>query len=152
MRIFVTVGTFRFDELIKLIDNLASTSSHTFTCQLGIGEYKPKNCIWFEFSSNFEDFISDADLVITHAGAGTVYSLLEQHKNIIVIPNTFRIDQHQLELARYVKENNFALTCISLFDLENTLEKSLSFFDLNCIRYSKEPFNKFDDILELVNH
>lgn len=152
MRIFVTVGTFRFDELIKLVDNLASTSSHTFTCQLGCGEYKPKNCIWFEFSSNFEGFISDADLVITHAGAGTVYGLLEQHKNIIVIPNTFRVDQHQLELARYVNENNFALTCISLFELENALEQSSSFFDQNCLRYSKEPFNKFDDILELINN
>ncbi|CAH7057019.1 Glyco_tran_28_C domain-containing protein [Vibrio chagasii] len=152
MRILVTVGTFKFDGLIKTVDNLALNNFHSFTCQIGSGEYKPKNCNWFDYSSEFDSFVQDADLVITHAGAGTVYGLLEKNKNIIVIPNIYRVDHHQRELSKYVGDNNFALTCEDLNSLEYVIEQSGEFFSNECRPYSKENFSKYGDIINYLKN
>ncbi|TOL40263.1 hypothetical protein CGH98_24405 [Vibrio parahaemolyticus] len=40
--------------------------------------------------------------------------MLEKGKKLVVVPNLTRVDDHQLELAKYVQNNNFALSCSDL--------------------------------------
>jgi len=146
MNVFVTVGTTEFDDLIKVVDETCGNEiGMKIVAQVSSSSrYKPVNIDYFEFSKDIESFIDKADIIVTHAGAGSVYSMLEKGKKLIVVPNLSRVDQHQAELANYVQKNNFALICDSLnkiFDLISSTEtRSFSvyqkeeFFGLNIIR------------------
>jgi UDP-N-acetylglucosamine transferase subunit ALG13 len=63
------------------------------------------------------EFINEAsfkeyDLIITHAGAGTVFYLLNCKLPFIAIPNVERRDQHQVELYNWLKNNNYSQTAL----------------------------------------
>jgi beta-1,4-N-acetylglucosaminyltransferase len=121
--IFVTVGTYKFDKLIKAIDILALSLNHKFILQIGCGAYKPVNCEFYERldRSDFSRLVSDAEIVITHAGAGTVYDLLESNKKIIVVPNLDRVDAHQIEIAEYVGKNDYGIYCTEVCNIEKSI-------------------------------
>ncbi|MDB9965150.1 hypothetical protein OAD55_01070 [Planktomarina temperata] len=63
------------------------------------------------------DFISEArfrdyDLIITHAGAGTVFFLLACNLPFIAVPNLERRDPHQLELYNWLRKNKYSQTAL----------------------------------------
>jgi beta-1,4-N-acetylglucosaminyltransferase len=136
MRVFVTVGTTDFDELIESID-LIINDDIEFTCQIAKGKYKPKNHTYFSFTDDIHPFYEKADVIITHAGAGSIYKLLEIGKKIIVCPNLFRKDKHQAQIAKYVEENNFAMACYNLKEIQSIL---LCTDFSNLTTYSKTDF------------
>ncbi len=138
-KIFITVGTTEFDILIKAIDTIfVNQSKYFFTAQISSSaNYKPSNIEFFEFSSDIERYIDEADFIITHAGAGSVYSMLEKGKKLIVVPNLSRIDHHQIELANYVNKNNFAIACNKLDELPSLIE---SLKNQEFRSYQKEDF------------
>lgn len=146
IKIFVTVGTTEFDKLIQIIDQTCGKLKEfeIVAQRSSSSAYQPSNIDYFDFSGDIESYIDKADIIITHAGAGSVYSMLEKGKKLIVVPNLSRIDQHQSELANYVQKNNFALTCYELNEIQdyiftiqkksfNTYQKE-DFFGLNIIR------------------
>ena len=104
---------------------------------------------WFE---NLETMIREVDLVITHAGAGNVFELLEiGSKPFIVVPNTQRSDKHQTELAWFLKNKD--LCPVVSPDQLNTLNL-IELFQLasrrNFKRYVPEPFTGYDFVFEFV--
>ncbi|MFT6926884.1 MAG: beta-1,4-N-acetylglucosaminyltransferase [Psychromonas sp.] len=123
-KIFITVGTTEFDSLIKAVDTLfVNQSEYVFTAQISSSaNYKPSNIDFFEFSSDIDRYVDEADFIITHAGAGSVYSMLEKGKKVIVVPNLSRIDHHQIELTNYVNKNNLAIACNKLDELPSLIE------------------------------
>jgi len=106
LNVLVTVGTTPFDRLIRYFD--FDIEGITITYQISNGTYLPNHGEWFRSIPDFDTAIHSFDLIVTHAGAGSVYSFLEKNKKILVVPNTERRDKHQLELSRFVKRNNFA--------------------------------------------
>ncbi|AWL11248.1 N-acetylglucosaminyldiphosphodolichol N-acetylglucosaminyltransferase [Saliniradius amylolyticus] len=124
MRVLVTVGTTTFNGLFRHIDNIAGQLPELeFVCQIANGDYEPRHCKWFRFSQNIENEYKQSDVVITHAGAGSVYQLLEMEKVLIVVPNLERKDQHQLDLARYVGGENYALVANNASEILTGLRK-----------------------------
>jgi beta-1,4-N-acetylglucosaminyltransferase len=49
-----------------------------------------------------------ADVVIAHAGAGTIYQLLDMRKKSIIVPNLDPSDKHQLDIADFLLKYNYA--------------------------------------------
>lgn len=126
MNIFVTVGHTRFDSLFKQIDRISRDEWH-FVSQIYDGKYIPKCGEYIAYTREVARYYENADVVITHAGAGTVYSLLEMGKTIIVVANSDRIDTHQDDLIRYVENSHFAQVCRDLSELEGLLLNTASF-------------------------
>jgi len=108
--IFVTVGSqLPFDRLIKTIDQWAETEckSQKVFAQIGKSEYKPKN---IEFCQNmspddYNAYFEKADMIVAHAGMGTIISALEHGKPLIILPrlacNGEHRNDHQLATSKH---------------------------------------------------
>ena len=76
--IFLAVGNWHkgFDRLVKAVDDLIGSGVITdgVTAQTGYGSYKPKHMTVMNFCSpdEFKNLISKAELVVSHAGVGTI--------------------------------------------------------------------------------
>ena len=120
-KILVTLGTTNFDSLIDIFD--VKTDKYEFEFQIGHSIKKPKNNPYFDFKSQ-DSLYEGYDFIVSHAGAGSVFKLLELKKKILVVTNHDRNDQHQSELASFIGNNNFAL----VYEIEHL--KNLDFLDV----------------------
>lgn len=125
--IFVTVGTGKFDELIKEIDEIAPRINEKMTAQIGKGSCIPKNMEYFRFKGNLMPYYKRASLIIAHGGAGTIYELLSMDKKLVSIANLNRTDVHQEEILKALSEDKYLIWCKSLKDLEKAIKKAGEF-------------------------
>ncbi|HEQ3534789.1 TPA: glycosyltransferase [Vibrio parahaemolyticus] len=147
MKIFVTVGTTKFDTLIRAVDFSSDTESHQYTYQIADGEYKPSSGSYFTFTSDIEDYYNQADIVITHAGAGSIYGLLERNKTIIIVPNLDRVDKHQSDIADFMEEGGYARVC---YNMEIIGEIINSVVEFQPKRFIKKDFFKQEEISRFI--
>jgi beta-1,4-N-acetylglucosaminyltransferase len=108
-KIFVTVGSTHFDELISLIDSepflsLASKLGYSdIVAQIGAYGGSISNLTqYFSYAKpdEMKPHFESADLVIGHAGAGTITEVLRIGKPLLVVVNDSLMENHQTELAR----------------------------------------------------
>jgi beta-1,4-N-acetylglucosaminyltransferase len=119
--IFVTVGTTAFDSLIKSVDDISNQIKQEIICQIANGKYIPKNCEYFRFKSSIEKELRNADLVICHGGAGTLFKLMTLNKKVISIPNLERDDKHQTDLIDKLSKENYIIACYELSELKSKI-------------------------------
>lgn len=115
IKVFVTVGTTPFDALIKHLDQQDWNGIEIIAQISDEASFIPRNIEYFEFCDNIDFYYKNYDVIISHAGAGSIYKLLELHKKCIFVPNTTMKDNHQEDICRFVSENNFA----EIFRLKN---------------------------------
>ena len=146
-RIFVTVGTTRFDELIDTIftDEILTLLKQRVQCQLlkiqyGSGKSIDPDTIervrhefsidvqCYDFKANILPDINASDLVISHAGAGSCIEVLTYRKPLIVVVNEKLMNNHQTELAQQLFIDGYLLYCStqSMAKLLNDLDSKLS--------------------------
>ena len=67
--IFITIGTHpdQFDRLLKRIDEIAPKLGEKIIIQRGFTKYVPKNCEYFDFVDNIDDYYKKARLVIVQS-------------------------------------------------------------------------------------
>lgn len=147
MKILVTVGTTAFDSLIEFVDN--ELKGHDFVLQTGPGNYQVKNHNSFSFDPKVKQHYDWADLVISHAGAGSTFRLLELKKPLILVPNLQRIDHHQSDLANFMQDNNFAIVVHDFFNLADAISRFKS-GKILLRPFEKVPFFGQDKLNELI--
>lgn len=108
--IFVTVGTqLSFDRLISSVDAWArdNPQEKVFT-QIGPGEFKPKHCEFADFlpPDKANELFRSADLIVAHAGMGSILTALKYRKPILVMPRQASLgehrNEHQLATAKWL--------------------------------------------------
>ena len=149
MKVLVTVGTTPFDSLIRFCDENLS-SDFDLTLQLSNkGIYLPKRFNFFRFADNIAEYYDNSDVVITHAGAGTIFNLLERGKHIIVVPNLDRDDGHQRDLAEIISQKKWGLVCWELDTLPALIEKAAT---CELLPYDGQKFSGGPFINELIKN
>ncbi len=132
--IFITVGTTEFDGLIEAIDSedfvacLKKCNFRHLNVQTGRGAYLPHilskyqtstDCGGansdfkvniFNFKPNLDADMKNADLIISHCGAGSILESITLRKALIVVINESLQDNHQKELSDALIEGNFCLS------------------------------------------
>ena len=122
IKVFVTVGTTPFDNLIKFCDDNIDFSKFEVIAQVSKhSKYNPQNIKTIDFVKNIDTFYDAADIVISHAGAGSVFKLLEKNKKSIFVNNYTMKDNHQEDICRFVQDNNYALVLDFNLDLNYVL-------------------------------
>ena len=149
-RILVITGTTGFDSLIKEIDENKELEQYfDFSLQTGEGKYLPKFKKFFQFDKTLSKKLDDYDFFITHAGAGTIFMLLEQGKRVLVVPNTDRADKHQLELAQYVSSSQLCAVCFDVKDVASYIIE-IAKKTAQLMPYEKKEFNATREILRYI--
>ena len=148
MNIFVTVGHTHYNMLFKAVNEQLSPDKYRVVNQISDGDYLPSKHEHFPYTDNIEVQIEQADVVITHAGAGSVFHLLEIGKPVVVVPNFERVDEHQKDLADFVSHNNYASVCRDLSLLEQNV---LSAVNDKYSPYKTNPFHGYATILASIN-
>ncbi|MEZ9324221.1 PssE/Cps14G family polysaccharide biosynthesis glycosyltransferase [Vibrio cyclitrophicus] len=147
-KVFVTVGTTAFEGLVSASDELAEANpSLDFRFQISDGKVVPQNGRYFRFVDNIDVHYRQADVVITHSGAGSIYQLLELGKKIIIVPNFERVDKHQSDIAFFMEQNGYALVCWDVQNLETLIDTSKTF---EVKEFSKTNFFKYDEIVSYI--
>jgi len=154
---FVTVGSTRFDALVQAVQTDAVLAAlHTraissVTVQGGeaVEEFSPEqlqaitasgarygiDAEAYAYRPSLQDDYERADLVISHAGSGTILDVLRLRKPLIVVPNPSLLDNHQQELADALADLGHLKTCTV-----DTLAHTLETLD----EASLVPFPQFD--------
>ncbi|GAB56990.1 hypothetical protein GPUN_2876 [Glaciecola punicea ACAM 611] len=147
IKVLVSLGTTRFDGLISFFDVASDNIELLFQCPKN--GMQPKHWPAIDFIDDFKSKVNDYDLVITHCGAGNVYSLLERKIKLCVVPNLERSDKHQLELAEYLTQNGLAyvlsLSSVAKSSTEGIIHEALA-FEPN--EYCPDKFFKTKEILD----
>lgn len=127
MKIAVATGTFGHRSLVaKLLsslEELASVCTHLkiqhgrdhSLLAAGLAASPPATISLelVEYYSSVDAFIQGADVVITHAGTGTVIDLLKRGCSIIVVPNPALKDNHQQEFASLLAQHHVTVSDLS---------------------------------------
>lgn len=139
MKLFVTVGTTAFDELVKFVDQEPFFDDFDVTIQYGPGQYIPKNRNNFAFIKNIEEEYLAADFVICHGGAGTIYRLLELSVPLCAVANLERIDDHQLDICHNLSNHNFIFSVKKIYDIPDRI-RIFSNGNITFEKFQKESF------------
>lgn len=132
--VLVTVGTTKFEALskaadsIQFVETLRSSGYRKLVLQIGssdsffpsvlFGEVEGVSkegtvtfdgfeVEYFRYAPTLKERIEEAALVISHAGAGSVFESLRAGKRLIAVPNGALMDNHQADLCGYLKEKGF---------------------------------------------
>lgn len=146
--IFVTIGNtnFRFMRLLKAVDELAASgffSGETVLIQTGSNtEFTSEHCELRPLfgMDEFAATIKKANLVICHAGAGTISHVLNTGKTPVVFPRRLKyneiIDDHQVELLEAFSQLGLIVPAYEPEDLPNAIRTALARPQLSMERLS----------------
>ena len=127
--IFVTVGTGQqpFDRLLRAVESFSSDGDVVVQC--GSSVVRPTGAVSVDFIpfSELVARMTEARIVITHAGVGSVLTALSVEKRPYVVPRRRRyreaVDDHQVELARRLAGAGLVTLVEDTRDLQSALER-----------------------------
>eukprot|EP00063_Salmo_salar_P080262 XP_014055097.1 PREDICTED: UDP-N-acetylglucosamine transferase subunit ALG13 homolog isoform X1 [Salmo salar] len=139
-RVFVTVGTTSFDDLIERVTSpeavqvLKGRGYQHLVLQVRRSFIFPDSdgchnltLEAFKFKDSTAEDVKRADLVITHARAGSCLETLGAGKPLLVVFNDKLMDIHQLELAKQLHQDSYLLyfTASNLTETLRTMDLSV---------------------------
>jgi len=129
--IFVIVGSqkFPFERLIREMDRLVEKGviQDEVVAQIGVSTYEPKHMKWHRFmdKENFDHHIENCDILVTHAGEGSIMTGLLKKRKVIAVPRYERLGEHvsdhQLEIARALEKQNCIINVEDISRLESVI-------------------------------
>ena len=123
------------DEVEKNIQNGNITDE--VIVQAGYTKYNSNNMKIFDMTSkeNLERLVADADLVITHAGLGSIEMALKKNKKVIAIPRYKEfgehVNNHQKDIEEEFNKRGMIIGIESVEKLGEALNFSKQFKPVN---------------------
>lgn len=124
-----------FKRLLEAVDRAIENKEITekVIVQAGFTKYETKNMEMFELLPNdrYEQIISEANLIITHAGIGSILTGLKYNKKIIAAARLKEYKEHtnnhQLQILDELARKNFILRLDDFDKLGEVIKKSKYF-------------------------
>ena len=154
--IFVTVGTpkYGFSRLVEKMDEIARKEK--VIIQTGSTNYVPKNADHMKFMSRkeFEDMIMKSDVVVTHAGVGSIIQILDAGKPIVVVPRRKHLNEHvndhQMDITKEFEESNIVTACYDVSNLEKKIKQAKKLKPRKESKEKEKLLNTLDTFLKGV--
>lgn len=135
MRIFIMFGTQdkRFDRLLNTVLQSEFIKNHEVFLQLGYtkGIYDGVHSQDYYTEEELLEQISLADVIITHAGVGSIVSSLKLGKKVIVVPRLGQYKEqnndHQVQIMERFANQGYIVPVMDEKKLDETVEKIADF-------------------------
>lgn len=149
--VLVTVGTTKFDALVKAVDSTAVADALVargytrLVIQKGAGKHQVQTLVpigsqhhqlsnglqvqVFEFAPSLAEYMQAADLIISHAGSGSIFEALRLRKPLVAVPNAILMDNHQAELANHLARLDYIIAA-----RPDTLAYTLQHLSVNALK------------------
>ena len=134
--IFITVGSqLTFDRLLKAVDKEieAGNIKDQVIVQGGKTKFKSKNMKIIKFLEldEFDRYIKDADLIISHGGVGSIIDALKYNKTVIATPRLKKykeaLNDHQIQIIENFGIEGYIIPLLDLTELNLAIEKVKTF-------------------------
>lgn len=162
--IYVALGTQdkEFKRLIDIVKNFLeeTNSEEEIIIQYGNTKYDYSffdnfpNVKYFDFISPdvFDKYMIEADVVVTHAGVGTIINGLKKNKKLIVVPRLKKykehVNDHQLQITENFAKEGYIIELKDDEKLQDALEKA-KVFQPNKYISNHDRFN--DELEKIIN-
>lgn len=134
IKIFIPLGTqlFQFNRLVKAINNLIIEQifqPQEILIQSSIIDIKPI-CKYVNYlsSDDFNRYIEEAELIITHAGVNSIMTCMRKKKPLIIAPRQKQfhehVDNHQLEIADLMEQKFNVIVVKDMKNLPSAINKA----------------------------
>ena len=117
--IYVTLGTQAcdFTRCMKMVEELINIVgiNDRVVAQIGYTLYQPKGIECFNFVSEdkYQQLMAEADVVISHAGTGALFSSIKNGKKVIAVARLAEygemVNDHQTEIVRKLTSEGYIL-------------------------------------------
>jgi UDP-N-acetylglucosamine transferase subunit ALG13 len=136
--IFMTVGTILpFDRLAKALDDWAAAQKHRREIFAQVGDlqadsYQPRSFKWTERVTpmEFHDKVAASELIVTHAGIGTIVTALTHSTPVLMMPRRAAlreiVNEHQLETVKHFADRPGVTVAMEAEELGPKLDILLS--------------------------
>jgi UDP-N-acetylglucosamine transferase subunit ALG13 len=121
-----------FDRLIQAMDDLAPEFGMEVIAQIGRGEYVPRNMearIGIA-PDEFEKLVERCQLIVAHAGIGTILTAQRFKKPILLMPRRFdrgeHRNDHQVATVRHLHGRSGLLIAMDESELEARIAEGLT--------------------------
>jgi len=129
---FITVSSqkFQFDRLLKMVDQLIEKEqipSYKVYAQIGNSHYIPEqyDYKYFLTKEEIDKIYNISDVIITHAGTGSIINAIKRDKKVIVVPRDVKygehVDNHQYQIAEKFSQLNYCLMAKNYEELNESL-------------------------------
>ncbi len=133
--VFVTVGSlYPFDRLIEACDKLAlDDPDREWVAQIHEGDYQPQHMRFERFmdKATFDHEMARAQIIVGHAGMGTINGALELEKPLLVVPRRKdlgeHVNDHQVSGAELFRQGGHVLVAENADDIGDMLEATARF-------------------------
>lgn len=149
--IFVTLGTQDkgFPRLLEAIEEAIENKyiKEKVIVQSGYTEFESKNMEIYKLlpMDKFDDYMKKCDLLITHAGVGSIMSGLKFNKKIIAAPRLEKYGEHtndhQLEIAKEFAKEGYII-CLEDFSSLGDIIKDMDKFKPKKYKSNNDNFVK----------
>lgn len=149
--ILVTLGTQDkgFPRLLEALEKAIENKSikEKVIVQAGYTEFESKNMEIYKLlpMDKFDEYMKKCDLLITHAGVGSIMSGLELNKKIIATPRLEKYGEHtnnhQIEIAREFSKEGYIIY-LEDFDKLGEIIKNIKNFKPRKYKSNNDNFIK----------
>jgi UDP-N-acetylglucosamine transferase subunit ALG13 len=134
-KILLTVGNEPMDRLVKAFDEWIGSrpdvQAKGAVAQIADGGYVPKNCDFIRFMTPavYRQMIDQAELIVAHAGIGTIITAMNANRLIVVMPRQARFGEtrndHQLATVKHFSPSPQRLIAESEAELSEVLDRAV---------------------------
>ncbi len=154
--IFVTVGSqLPFDRLVNSIDDWAGSQPQVeIFGQVGDADDPPKNFASVSTMSpeEYQRRFAEADLIVGHAGMGTIIAALELGKPLLMLPRLASLKEsrndNQVGTARHFRD--FALFEAMQSESEVPAKMNHMLANLDAYRRASDEFGVADSLIDAI--
>jgi UDP-N-acetylglucosamine transferase subunit ALG13 len=153
--IFVTVGSqLPFDRMIEAVDTVTPMFGDKEVIAQVFGmQYKPKYLKTLDYIApgDFKNYIQQSELIIAHAGTGTILSVSQLQKPLIVFPRLGKLKEtrndHQMATCRMLEKScNLQVA----YTIEQLREKVQAFLENRLPVIEKIPAHASGELIHSI--
>lgn len=117
--VFVILGTQKnqFTRMLTMVEELVTKGmiKEPVVAQIGYTNFQTDKfkCFSMVSEEDFQNYVSEASVIITHSGSGALFSAIKKGKKIIAVARLKKysemVDDHQTELVKKLTEEGYIL-------------------------------------------